>query len=422
MKNENKKIPQIRFKGIDTEWTSKKYTEVFDTSVSNNTLSRAELTTEKTSTKNVHYGDVLIKYNSILDVKNDEFPFIPDEIKINSKDLLTNGDIVFADTAEDETCGKATEIYNLENEKVTAGLHTFVARPKEKFESKYLGYYINSPAYHNQLLPYMQGTKVTSISKSNIQKTTIQYPNSNEQTKLGTLFSEIDSLIISTQNEHDKLVALKKCMLQKMFPKNGNFVPEIRFKGFSDDWDENKIKNFATVKDGTHATYSRVEKGYYLLSAKNVFDNELYISNDESFISESDYREITANGFPQKGDILLSCVGSIGRCCVFNTEEKIAFQRSVIFIRTNEIDKQFLVSSFQTEYVQKQISMYINASTIGGLYIGVVEGLSIKYPSFAEQQKIGLYFQYLNTLISRQSAELEKLKNLKKTLLSKMFV
>ena len=134
MKGEN--IPKIRFNSFNDEWEEKKYTETFDTSVSNNTLSRAELTTERTSTQNVHYGDVLIKFDSILDVKKNEIPYIPEDVKIDSKNLLKNGDIVFADTAEDETCGKATELNNIDNEKLVAGLHTFIARPKIKFEPR----------------------------------------------------------------------------------------------------------------------------------------------------------------------------------------------------------------------------------------------------------------------------------------------
>lgn len=420
LKNKN---PQIRFSGFSDEWVEKNYKEVFDTSVSNNTFSRAELTSEKTSTKNVHYGDILIKYNSILNVKKDEFPFIPDNVKVDSKNFLKNGDIVFADTAEDETCGKAVEITDLKNENVLAGLHTFVARPKLQFQEKYLGYFINSPAYHNQLIPYMQGTKVTSISKTNVQKTAVRYPNTDEQSKIGDLFSQIDSLILSTQKEHEKLVSLKKCMLQKMFPKKGSLVPEIRFKGFSGDWEREIMGNISNVKDGTHATHERVEKGFLLLSAKNILNNNLYISEEESYISEADYSLITANGFPKKNDILLSCVGSIGRCCIFESDEKIAFQRSVIFIRSKNINVKFLSTLIQSSLIQEQISSFVNASTIGGLYIGAVEKLNIIYPANEEeQQKIGSYFQNLDNLISKQSAELEKLKNVKQTLLSKMFV
>lgn len=425
MKNENKKIPQIRFKGFDTEWMAKKYTEVFDTSVSNNTLSRAELTTEKTSTKNVHYGDVLIKYNSILDVKNDDFPFIPDEIKIDSKDLLKNGDIVFADTAEDETCGKATEIFNLGNEKVTAGLHTFVARPKEKFESKFLGYYINSPAYHNQLLPYMQGTKVTSISKSNIQKTSVEHPDSNEQTKLGSLFSEIDSLIASTQKEHNKLVALKKCMLQKMFPKKGCLVPEIRFNGFTGDWEEKKLGDVAeriTRKNtNLESDIPLTISAQYGLINQNDFFNKRIASKDVSgyyviYNGEFAYNKSYSEGYP---------FGAVKR--LDNYDKGVLSTLYIIFSLDKTIDSTFLSYFYETTLWYKDVSEVAaeGARNHGLLNITADDFFKTKFiapKDKTEQQKIGSYFQNLDKLISKQSAELEKLRNIKKTLLSKMFV
>lgn len=424
MKNENKKIPQIRFKGFDTEWTSKNYTDVFDTSVSNNTLSRAELTTEKTSTKNVHYGDVLIKYNSILDVRNDDFPFIPDEIKIDSKDLLKNGDIVFADTAEDETCGKATEIYNLENENVTAGLHTFVARPKEKFEAKYLGYYINSPAYHNQLLPYMQGTKVTSISKSNIQKTTVKYPHSYEQKKLGTLYSEIDSLLFATYKEYNKLVTLKKCMLQKMFPNKKNSVPEIRFKGFFENWEEKRLGDICDVRDGTHDSPKYVSKhqGHPFITSKNV-SNGWINYNDVQYISDEDFIEYNKRSKVDVKDILMGMIGTIGNVALVRKEPDYAIKNVALIKHIPNLSSELFVFFFlQSSYTKEQFGDNIDGGTQKFIALNKVRELKILLPKLDEQKKIGSYFINLDNLISKKSAELNKLNNIKKTLLSKMFV
>ena len=314
--------PDIRFNGFDEEWEEKNYKEVFDTSVSNNTFSRAELTSEKTSTKNVHYGDILIKYNSILSVKKDDFPFIPDNVKVDSKNFLKNGDIVFADTAEDETCGKAVEITDLENENVLAGLHTFVARPKFQFQEKYLGYFINSPAYHNQLIPYMQGTKVTSISKTNVQKTSVKYPNATEQTKIGNLFSQIDSLISSTQKEHDKLVSLKKCMLQKMFPKKGCLVPEIRFKGFSGDWEEKKISDLATIFIGLVTTMTKYysNQGTLLIRNSDIKDNYFSFSDNPIYLNQ-EFADQNSSRKHKIGDVITVHTGDVGTSAVITEKE-----------------------------------------------------------------------------------------------------
>ncbi len=137
------------------------------------------------------------------------------------------------------------------------------------------------------------------------------------------------------------------------------------------NWVTMPLDDFCIIKDGTHGTYNRKKDGCLLLSAKNVFDNYLNVSKNESYISESDYFFITQNGFPQKGDILFSCVGSIGRCCIFDGLTRAAFQRSVAFIRTNDsVDNRYLMYAIQGSRCQSQIQQLVSASTQGGLYLG----------------------------------------------------
>lgn len=169
---EKNNIPKIRFKNFDENWEVKEFKEIFS-NLPNNTLSRAELNYQTGLFKNVHYGDVLIKFGELLDVKNDRIPFISNDTLGNKFKLskLQNGDIIIADTAEDETVGKCTELINAENENVVSGLHTIPVRPIQHFASKYLGYYLNSSSYHDQLLQLMQGIKVLSISKSTLKST-----------------------------------------------------------------------------------------------------------------------------------------------------------------------------------------------------------------------------------------------------------
>ena len=199
-------VPEIRFKGFTDPWEQRKLDEAFDFTVPNNTLSRAELNQESGSVRNVHYGDVLIKYGSVLDAQNDELPFITGRSKDDFKGaLLQNGDIIIADTAEDETTGKVCEIVNIQDKDVVAGLHTMVCRPKNKTAEGYFGYYMNSSSYHHQLLPLMQGIKVLSLSKTNVQKTTVKYPKDKaEQQKIADCLRRIDTLITLHQREHIK--------------------------------------------------------------------------------------------------------------------------------------------------------------------------------------------------------------------------
>ena len=214
-----KSIPEIRFKGFNDDWERRAFKNIFDF-LQNNALSRANLSDKEGDVLNIHYGDILVKFGEVIDIEKDKLPSIVDEsiVKKYTSSLLQNGDVIIADAAEDETVGKCSEIKGLSGKKVLAGLHTIPVRPKEKYACTYLGYYMNSGSYHNQLLPLIQGTKVSSISKSAIQDTEILYPKSEEeQTQIGNFFRNLDNLITLHQRKLEKLKVVKKSMLDKMF-------------------------------------------------------------------------------------------------------------------------------------------------------------------------------------------------------------
>ena len=192
-----------KFRYIKNAWEQRKFDEVFDCTVPNNTLSRAELSYDEGTVLNVHYGDVLIKYGSVLDVQKDDIPRIPYRCREDFNGaLLQDGDVIIADTAEDETTGKACEIGNLQGRAIVSGLHTMVCRPRHRMALGYLGHYLNSNAYHHQLLPLMQGIKVLSLSRSNIQKTSVSYPTvEKEQQLIANYFSQLDNLITLHQRK-----------------------------------------------------------------------------------------------------------------------------------------------------------------------------------------------------------------------------
>ena len=212
-------IPEIRFKGFDGAWEDKPLAETF-AYLSNNTLARAQLNYDFGLAKNVHYGDVLIKFGELLDAEKEILPYITDnDLAIKYKlSRLQSGDVIIADAAEDETVGKCCEVTNVGNQVIFAGLHTIAIRPVVSFAPKFLGYFMNSVAYHSQLLRLMQGTKVLSISKTAIKETLILYPTEiKEQQKIGTYFQNLDKLITLHQTELTKLGNLKKACLTKMF-------------------------------------------------------------------------------------------------------------------------------------------------------------------------------------------------------------
>ncbi|HBU90041.1 restriction endonuclease subunit S [Bacillus pumilus] len=216
---EGANVPEIRFAKFTDAWEQRRFSAVLDFSIPNNTLSRAGLNYDKGEVKNIHYGDILVKFDSIVDINSDDVPWVTDGKPEDYKNQwLQNGDVIIADTAEDETTGKAVEVTGITNNYAVSGLHTMVARPNQKFAPKYLGYYLNSPAYHNTLLPLMQGIKVLSLNKANIAKTNIAFPKDvEEQAKIGSFFENIDNLITLHQRELNSLKNLKKSLLQQMF-------------------------------------------------------------------------------------------------------------------------------------------------------------------------------------------------------------
>ena len=211
------------------------------------------MTPELGAVKNIHYGDVLIKFGEYLDASKVTLPYISsyEMVEKYKASFLQDGDIIMADTAEDETVGKCSEIAGLQGFPTLSGLHTIPMRTKEKYASGYLGYYMNSEAYHNQLLPLMQGIKVTSISKGAIQDTVISLPiNMAEQAAIGQFFRHLDHLITLHQRKYESLMQIKKSMLRKMFPCEESRYPEVRFAGFTDAWEQRKLGEIVTVFSG----------------------------------------------------------------------------------------------------------------------------------------------------------------------------
>ena len=211
--------PEIRFKGFTDAWEQRKLSDTLNF-LSNNTLSRAELSEDTGTYKNVHYGDVLVKFGEYIDAQSTDLPYIADDEKAKKfeSSKLQDGDIIIADTAEDEAVGKCVEIGNIGDLSIVSGLHTIPCRSKVKFAPAYLGFYLNSSSYHDQLIPLMQGIKVTSISKSAISDTLISAPTDlSEQGKIGQFFSQLDTLITLHQRKLEKLKNIKKACLEKMF-------------------------------------------------------------------------------------------------------------------------------------------------------------------------------------------------------------
>ena len=426
---DNGKKPALRFKGFTDPWEQRKLDEAFDFTVPNNTLSRAELNQESGSVRNVHYGDVLIKYGSVLDAQNDELPFITGRSKDDFKGaLLQNGDIIIADTAEDETTGKVCEIVNIQDKDVVAGLHTMVCRPKNKTAEGYFGYYMNSSSYHHQLLPLMQGIKVLSLSKTNVQKTTVKYPKDKaEQQKIADCLRRIDTLITLHQRKYEKLVNIKKSMLDKMFPQNGASVPEIRFKGFTDPWEQRKLGDaFERVVRKNTNNESRLP---LTISAQDglvdqiTYFNNRVASRDVSnyylvYNGEFAYNKSTSDGYP---------FGAVKRLDWY--EKGVLSTLYIVFAlkHPEKDDSDFMTVFYDTDRWHRGVAERAaeGARNHGLLNISADDFFDIDTTmpeDKAEQEKIGRLLKKLDTLITLHQRKLEKLQNIKKSCLEKMFV
>lgn len=211
-------VPEIRFKGFRGEWEKLLLGDLLDDNIKTNTFSRALLSDGNGEVLDIHYGDILIKFDSVLNVADVKIPHITGSKAKDFNCYLQDGDIIFADTAEDETAGKCIEIENIGNKYLVSGLHTIACRPNKVIGKGFLGYYLNSPNYHNQLLPLMQGIKVFSINKMPLKQTFVQLPSSvDEQQRIGSFFTSLDNLINDEVNYIDQLTRVKSTLLQKMF-------------------------------------------------------------------------------------------------------------------------------------------------------------------------------------------------------------
>lgn len=404
-------------------WEKASFSRVFKF-LKNNSLSRAELSDGNGNVKNIHYGDILIKFSECLYTdEGNNIPYIINDniaYKLLKLSPLINGDIVFADAAEDNTVGKCIEIITHNNTDLVAGLHTIPCRPTIKFAEGYLGYYLNSTAFHNQLLQYIQGTKISSISKKSICQTIISYPSEiiNQQ-KIASYFQSLDSLIQSTSKKLASLKQIKVASLQSMFPQEGETVPKVRFKGFEEEWICVLFKEIA-YKAG-------------IKNSENLPLESYSISNELGFIPQNEQFE--NGGTMSKADKRMYYIVSpksfaynparinVGSLGYYQGERDVIVSSLYEVFKTSDIiNDLFLLYWFKTNIFKRMIEQYQEGGVRLYFFFDKLQKCQIKVPSLQEQQKIASYFCNLDKQISLQTQRLEKLKQIKAACLDKMFV
>lgn len=420
------KEPKIRFKGFRGEWEEAPFSETFDY-LKNNSLSRAELS-DGGVVMNIHYGDVLIKYGECVDVSKEVKTFVKEEYvakKLHQSCAITNGDIIFADAAEDNTVGKCSEIIAKEDDAIVSGLHTIACRPKKDFAPMYLGYYLNSNAYHDQLLPHIQGTKISSISKKAISLTEISSPiDKNEQRAIASYFQRLDSLIQSTTKKIESLKQVKGASLQSMFPKEGETTPRVRFKGFEGEWEKVTIKDVATFLKGRGYSKSdlRVKGTPIILYGRIYTKYEACITNVDTYVNPLPNSIYTLGNevvIPASGETPedISCASAIKVRGII-----LGGDLNILRFDTDYYDTTFVAFSLSNGKAKKDLSNMAQGKSVVHLHNSDIEKVDMFIPSFVEQQQIASYFTNLDRQITLQTQRLEKLKQIKSACLDNMFV
>ena len=397
----SKHIPKRRFKEfeLDGAWEQESLGEIVDFSIKTNSLSREKLSLESYEVQNIHYGDVLIKFDNVLDLQRDSLPSIIDSKVLDFKEsLLQDGDLIFADAAEDSTVGKAIEVRNIGGKNIVSGLHTIAARPTQLFAPFYLGYYINSNFYHDQILPLMQGTKVSSISKSNLQVTKITFPTIDEQKELGKFFQTIDSLITLHQHKLDKLKNLKKSYLSELFPEEGERVPKRRFPGFEGEWEQRKLGEILVT-----VPYKK-----FMKEPESSGRFEVIQQGYDSIIGFAD-------GFP---------CNEFEDVVIFGDHTLSLYKpQKPFFVGTDGVRILKGKSTIVGYYLYALLERYKPKTEGYKRYYGILTNVEVAITNNPiEQNKIASLFQKLDESISLQQQKLDKLKDLKKAYLNELFV
>ena len=417
-------IPKLRFPEFSGEWEEKNFYEVFDI-LQNNTFSRDQLNNENGIVRNIHYGDVLIKYGDYIDCQKEKLPFINLEnnlSKYEDTSYVKNGDIIIADTAEDYTAGKVTEICNVKDYKILSGLHTFLCRTKFEFASKFLGYKLNSSSYHNQIAPLVAGTKVYSINRKAIGETTITYPSKAEQQKIADFLSNVDSIITAETKILKTLQKKKKALMQKLFTR------QLRFK--SDDgkdfpaWEEKKLGEIAIFSKGNgYSKSDLVSNGTPIILYGRLYTKyETSISEVDTFVLEK------KNSVISKGDeIIVPASGEtaedISRASVVKHAGIIlGGDLNIIEVDLNHYIPEYIALCISNSKPKKTIAKLAQDKTIVHLHNSDLQQLIFSIPCKEEQQKIADCLSSLDSLIQTQQKVVTTWQQRKKALLQQMFI
>ena len=292
-----------------------------------------------------------------------------------------------------------------------------IVSPTAEYDSAFLALTISSGATHKYLSSLAQGKSVVHLHNADIQSVSAKFPTKREQEKIHLLFGKIDTLITLHQRKYEKLVNIKKSMLDKMFPPNGASVPEIRFKGFTDPWEQRKLGDI-TVELSEYATQ---ELGLPLLT-----------SSRSGLMYQDEYRDSRTT----KSTETLFSVVPVGTCTYRHMSDDDVFHMNINTLEKGLVSREYPVFEASKGNNLEFLVQHINSSeefkafcaeqkkggTRTRLYYNTLCQFTVRVPALKEQAQISQCLKKLDTLITLHQRKLEKLQNIKKSCLEKMFV
>ena len=407
--------PKIRFEGYSEDWEQRKFGEITELK------SASRVHKDEWTSNGVPFyrsSDVMAAINGT----ENEKAFISEELyeklsKVSGK--LEEGDILVTGG------GSVGNPYIVPDNKplYTKDADLLWIKNKGKFHSYFLYEFFFSPTFRNYLGSISHVGTIAHYTITQLSDTPICLPSFEEQKKVGEYFQSLDNLITLHQRKCDETKTLKKYMLQKMFPQNGEKVPEIRFDGFTEDWEQRKLGDISSlITKGTTPKDKSGTGEVNFIKVENIND----FSGDivgMSKISLEEHQGYLKRSQLQEGDILFSIAGTLGRVTSVN--------KAILPANTNQALSIIRLKEGNLEYVKTCLKGNVVADfirrnpTIGAqpnLSLEQVSNLEIGIPSEAEQEKIGLYFSNLDHLITLHQRKCDELRSVKKFMLQNMFI
>ena len=410
----SKKSPQLRFEGFTDDWEEHKLGD-YIIQYSEKTKQNNQYPVFTSSRNGLFFQKDYYKGNQIASEDNIGYNIVP-------RGYFTyrhmSDDLVFK-----------FNINDLADYGIVSTLYP-VFTTNEQLNSKYLQYQLNEGSEFRRFsLLQKQGGSRTYMYLNKLQNMILNIPKLEEQQKIGSFFQQLDETIALHQRKLDLLKEQKKGYLQKMFPKAGEKIPELRFAGFADDWEERKLGDEVKIngrigfRGYTQADIVTKETGVLAYSPTNIVNNRLYRKRSDTYITKQKYRE-SPEIMVKNSDILFVKTGStLGKSALVQSINYHAtVNPQIVIIRSNELDEYFL-SVILTSY---NILKRINTIKIGGAIPTMTETelkkFPIQVPKSTEQKKIGSFFKQLDNTIALHQRKLDLLKEQKKGFLQKMFV